>query len=862
MAILGLACSVLSVHAYDRVIPTPWSIGANLTPSSCLSGQPWSPTVPDLDGAPGRPESAWDEVLGFANGSCHEGVGVCRELNKWVGLGTCSSVGDSQAYGSVYCAIQAQGIQYGPMNNRGVCTGTVAAWSADRNLIATKYCQAKTSDGIYDAASRQCVCKEGEFIPEINRCIKPRDRFWTSDCDICVGNPVYPLLGTKRQVIALSTIAGITISTTYDSVRRIPQSDPSELGFVRPAPLSFGMGWESTLHKSLLFGSGTRSTGNVLVNAARGGGRWTTYQFANDGRGSYVPASPGISDRLVQLRTIGGGWRYVDLSARSIETYDNSGKLQSLVTADGATVLFTYSDGSTSTSVAPQLGLLIRVADQFGRSIQFEYEQPSAAHLSPRVRTMIDAGGLRTSFDYDTNGNLTQVNWPDGNARKLLYESATLPWALTGHVDENGARAATFTYDEFGRAVGTFRAAGADSYQVRWNQAPVWQVNESWDAANDVIWRDHVLVAPRGTTVTRPNGSKQTLEGLAILGTMRATLETQEAGAGSAAAVRSSLFDTRGNLLQRDDFNGVRSCFFYDATRNVEAARVEGLSTTESCASLQIAGAPLPAGSRKHSTQWHPDWHLNTKVAQPLKLIVSVYNGQPDPFAGGAISSCAPATAVLPDGKPIVVLCKRVEQATADTDGSKGFAALPLSGVSSRIWQYSYNAYGQLLTARDPLNNQTTYQYYPDTTADYTQGDLKSVTNALGQVTQYTRYTPQGQVSQRVDPNGAVTDFRYDLRQRLTEVSIAGASTGYEYWPTGLLKRAVQPDGSYVSYEYDDAHRLTAVSDARGNRIEYMLDSSGNRVAEKVKDPNGALTRQVTRAFDALGRVQQIAGRE
>ena len=91
---------------------------------------------------------------------------------------------------------------------------------------------------------------------------------------------------------------------------------------------------------------------------------------------------------------------------------------------------------------------------------------------------------------------------------------------------------------------------------------------------------------------------------------------------------------------------------------------------------------------------------------------------------------------------------------------------------------------------------------------------------------------------------------------------MAGQLTSYEYWPTGLLKKLTQPDGSFAGYEYDGAHRLVAVSDNLGNRIEYTLDSAGNRTAEAVKDPGGNLRRSLSRSMDALGRVQQATGRE
>jgi hypothetical protein len=71
-----------------------------------------------------------------------------------------------------------------------------------------------------------------------------------------------------------------------------------------------------------------------------------------------------------------------------------------------------------------------------------------------------------------------------------------------------------------------------------------------------------------------------------------------------------------------------------------------------------------------------------------------------------------------------------------------------------------------------------------------------------------------------------------------------------------------QPDASWIGYDYDDAHRQVAVYDQLGNRIDYTLDNMGNRTAEKVKDPQSALRRQLARSIDALGRVQQTTGQQ
>jgi uncharacterized protein RhaS with RHS repeats len=46
------------------------------------------------------------------------------------------------------------------------------------------------------------------------------------------------------------------------------------------------------------------------------------------------------------------------------------------------------------------------------------------------------------------------------------------------------------------------------------------------------------------------------------------------------------------------------------------------------------------------------------------------------------------------------VVCKRVEQATTDANGGQGMSAALQAGVSNRVQQWTYNQYGQVLTAR------------------------------------------------------------------------------------------------------------------------------------------------------------------
>ena len=224
------------------------------------------------------------------------------------------------------------------------------------------------------------------------------------------------------------------------------------------------------------------------------------------------------------------------------------------------------------------------------------------------------------------------------------------------------------------------------------------------------------------------------------------------------------------------------------------------------------------------------------------------------------MAACAPAGAVLPDGKPIVVLCTQRVQGTTDADGHLGFSASAQPGSAARVTRWTYNQDGQVLSVRGTrtdLDDASSFGYYGDTNADHTHGDLQSITDAKGQVTRFDKYNRYGQVLQSTDPNGVVTTNTYDARQRLLTRTVGGETTSYTYDPVGQLTRVSEADGTWVGMAYDTAHRRTGVTDSDGNRIDYALDNAGDIVGETVHDPKGVLARSLARVMDALRRLQQ-----
>lgn len=666
------------------------------------------------------------------------------------------------------------------------------------------------------------------------------------------GNPIYPLDSAKmlNEVLVTRAIGWEKLEIMYDSTPKLHTAAGSTSFNAKP-PESFGELWSTNLHKVLRFQK--QSTGTLRgIQAFRGNGVWISFRL----EGNNWISDPEIIDTLEK---VGNNWRYIDHANSVEELFNNDGQIISSTSARGGRIEYDYSSSSTPLSIAPSPGLMIGISDNSNRSIQFRYARFS--NQGVRISEMTDAGGRLFKFNYDSTGNLVEIIWPDLKSRKFLYEAAELPWALTGIIDENNSRTATYGYDSSGRAIETVRAGGIDHYSVSYTSPPYWEIIETTSDDNKIRWRDHYFRGGGEITVTGPDRMENKMIAVDFLDSPRMISQTQPAGSGCLESTRRVSYSMKGRVQEEVDFNGVAACYSYDMARNLETGRIEGLKLREVVPSCNVETMEfLEEGARKISTKWHPYWHLPSKRAEPGKITTWVFHGEPDPFANGAPASCLPADAVLPSGRPLAVICRQIEQLTLDNNGSYGFNAVLQNNSPPKNRSWTYNSNGQVLTSSDPLGYVTQYSYYNNTGIDNAKGDLQSIVNALGQVVKFQKYSKNGQLLNSSDANGVVTINAYDDRDRLLSNSIAGRIIRFEYDGVGLLKKVINADGSWISYSYDEAHRRNSIHDNIGNRIDFTLDNRGYVTKKIVRDNSGILQRQIDHVIDALGRVQQTAG--
>ncbi|OGB24612.1 MAG: hypothetical protein A3I66_13435 [Burkholderiales bacterium RIFCSPLOWO2_02_FULL_57_36] len=415
-----------------------------------------------------------------------------------------------------------------------------------------------------------------------------------------------------------------------------------------------------------------------------------------------------------------------------------------------------------------------------------------------RISTMTDPIGGLYQYAYSTSGNLSTVTFPDGRVRTYIYNEPT-------HTQNTHLPfALTGIIDESNRRFGTY----------------------AYDSSGRAISTEHAGGAKKFSIRYNKNNTSSVTD---ALGTMRTYNFAHVVGSakwgGSTQPNRSSglsttvtTYDANGNVSTRTDFNGAVTKYSYDLTRNLETGRTEGFDTSQ---------------ARTITTAWHPTYRLPLKIAEPLRITINSYD------ANGNLLS-------------------KTVQATSDATGSQSLSA-PVVGIA-RTWRYTYNEFGQVLTATGPrtdVNDTTTYTYDG-------MGNLTTVTNAADHITTLSNYDANGRVGRIVDANGMTTDMTYSRRGWLTSRTVSGNGstevTGYDYDGVGQLKKVTLPDSSWIGYDYDAAHRLTDTYDSTGNRISYTLDAMGNRLKEQVTDPSGALAKQTTRLYDALNRLQEVTG--
>ncbi len=430
-------------------------------------------------------------------------------------------------------------------------------------MMLKNVCTVQTTYGGQTGCNRQIACPPGFqtsvngepgycYRVKPNRCLE-----W--------GNPIQCAGGEKTLSATDISNPGelrLEFKRTYSSVGFYVRSGIERSGTI------FGPHWRHNYQRSISVEAATSALGFTYAYVMRADGdyrhfKWTGTQWAGrlDADDSLQEVLNGSSQRI--------GWTY-RAANNDIENYDANGVLLSIVAKSGQSLTMTYSDAGTPLSIAPSPGLLIRVTDSWQRSLNLAYSSDS------KLASVTNADGSITGFRFSATKQLAFVDHPGGGSTTYLYnEPAYAPgpamYLLTGVLDENGSRFATYTYTTNHRkALSSTQGNSLGTTSVTYGSGgdvPV-TPRDSWSA---------VVMDRSGTNYTKAY--------IAVNGEYKESGTTQPCGTPgcSGTVSNSTTYDTNGNVASRTDFNNKKVCYAYNLTRNLETARVEGLPSAATC---------------------------------------------------------------------------------------------------------------------------------------------------------------------------------------------------------------------------------------------------------------------------------------
>jgi len=530
-----------------------------------------------------------------------------------------------------------------------------------------------------------------------------------------------------------------------------------------------------------------------------------------------------------------------------------TGNLTKTIDATGHAVTFTYDSSGrllkqsqmlngieVSAEYTPSATGIAREKDAEGHITTYVNRRDGLRSSQSTTRTLynctlacvpVGTETLTTQYEYDGNGDVTKVIDPNGTSTRTVY-------------DEQGRQKSTF--DKLGRETKrTYDPMG----QVTKTEYPDNTTEEStYDAEGrrltskdrggritayeyDDLGRLTKAVFPDKTfTQTRYDSSGRVFEAI-------------------DARLKSTFFgyDTRGRRTSTRDPLGHETVYGYDANGNQDRVRDPNQNTVT-----------LDFDDLNRRTTTHvPDGSTTVAGYDAIGRRISErdQSGKLTRFAYDRVGRLVKVVDALSHETTYTYdeCGNRLTQTDANGH-TTAFEYDKVGRLTARILpdgkraSMTYDGAGNLKTKTDFMGRTTVFEY--DT-------NNRLISKALpdGRTGIYT-YTPTGRRETVSDTRG-VTNYAYDVRDRLTRITQPGAGVlDFTYDENGNRLTITATAGGVsktTSYTYDDASRLDHVIDPEGRIVDFDYDANGNRKA--LIYPNGTRTDY---AYNTLNRLMNL----
>lgn len=503
-----------------------------------------------------------------------------------------------------------------------------------------------------------------------------------------------------------------------------------------------------------------------------------------------------------------------------------------------------------------------------------------------RITQITDPMGNAMHYTYNGNGDLVSFEDRENQTTSFLYDGAT--HYLTGIRDPRGIQPIRNEYDADGRLVKNIDAFGKEivyTHNLSGNEEIIHDrlgnpTRYVYDDRGNVLEKTDAEGAT--TTYTYDDRDNELTVTNALGKTSVMTydaLDNKLTEADPLGNTTRYTYNARRNVLTVTDPRGNVTTNTYDATGNVLTTRDALGKVTRYTYTPQGGLVRTITNALNHITTYGYDSFGNVNSETDALGHVSTSTYDPN---GNRLTSTV--TRSLPGGGS--------ETITTNYQYDKLNHLTRVTFADGTFTDMNYNSIGKVSVSKDQLGRQTSYTYndlgqltrttYPDGISDEATYDAEgrrlTSKDRAGRITSF-EYDKVGRLLKTTAPDGTTTESTYDLLGRtLTSKDALGHTTTYEYDPNcGCAERQTRiinaftqatdftydQNGNQVTMtdannhtttnEYDSNNRLTKVIFQDGTFRQMTYDEIGRRTEER--DQAGKVTKFV---YDNLGRLVKV----
>jgi RHS repeat-associated protein len=539
-------------------------------------------------------------------------------------------------------------------------------------------------------------------------------------------------------------------------------------------------------------------------------------------------------DPLGQLTEVlqgGSGTRY---------TYDREGNTVAVTPPESRAILYSYDS----------LGRITSVTNAVGHSTRYTYSPLN------RVSTIIDPLGNETGYTWSRSGRLLFMETPLGQRYEYAYDDLGRLTRITDRAAESNPIDTQLVYtasgdiaeirfatpNELDQGVGT-----RHRYQYDTNGRLVSYLPPE----SDTPWLLEYDAEGQLISATDPRGF-QTSYRYDALGRVIEVVYPDETRV-------EYTYDAAGNVTELVETDGLISTFVYDENnRLVQRTDNPGPNArTQTFSYDELGNLVLWADTAGNTTSYRYDSSGRVRLIERGRgedVLPLQYRYTYDPV--GNLTQILLPNNTNSDNPDISLTYDNLNRRIRYVD--------PLANV----WSYSYDAESNLIQFSDPLGSTTQYGYdganrlnriiHPvgaearlrydlaPTERGYVSPQIESIDeqrnrerinyrlDRAGRLVVIdrgddveTRFNRDnlGNVVERINPDGTITNYTYDARNRMISANAPDHSLDVSYDEAGRIRQIRNPNSRYI-FTYDDLGQLVTV---RGDaRIAYTYDTNGN----------------------------------